>query len=51
MAEGQKFKFPEMMTDEEIERLSGLVLQVDRSVQPLLPRYATGIMPPGLMEE
>jgi hypothetical protein len=39
------------MTDEEIERLDVLVSQVDRSVKPPLPWYATDIMPPGLMEE
>ncbi|KAM0869642.1 hypothetical protein ACQ4PT_040541 [Festuca glaucescens] len=39
------------MTDDEIARLGVLVLEVDRPVQPPLPRYATGIMPPGLTEE
>jgi hypothetical protein len=51
MAEGRKFKFPATMTDDEIERLDVLVSEVDRPLQPPLPRYATGIMPPGLMEE
>ncbi|KAM0924360.1 hypothetical protein ACQ4PT_004980 [Festuca glaucescens] len=51
MAEGRKFNFPPKMTDEEIERLGVLVSEVDRSVQPPLPRYATDIMPPGLTEE
>jgi hypothetical protein len=51
MAEGRKFNFPVTMTDDEIERLGVLVSEVDRPVQPPLPRYATGIMPPGLTEE
>ncbi|KAM0839041.1 hypothetical protein ACQ4PT_060573 [Festuca glaucescens] len=51
MAEGRKFEYPETMTDDEIARLGVLVSEVDRLVQPPLPRYATGIMPPGLTEE
>jgi hypothetical protein len=39
------------MTVEEIERLGILVSEVDRPMQPLLPRYATDIIPPGLTEE
>jgi hypothetical protein len=51
MAEGRKFNFPPTMTGEEIERLGVLVSQVDRPVQPPLPRYATNIVPPGLTKE
>lgn len=51
MAEGRKFNLPATMTDEEIERLCVLLSEVDRPVQPPLPRYATDIMPPGLTEE
>jgi hypothetical protein len=51
MVEGLKFDFSLAMTDEEIERLGVLVSQVDRPVQPPLPRYATQFMPPGLTEE
>jgi hypothetical protein len=39
------------MTNDEIARLDVLVSKVDRPVQPPLPRYATGIMPPGRTEE
>ncbi|XP_051209506.1 uncharacterized protein [Lolium perenne] len=48
MVEGREFEYPAMMTDDEIARLGVLVSEVDRPVQPPLPRYATGIMPPGL---
>jgi hypothetical protein len=51
MAEGWKFKYPTTMMDDEIERLVVLVSELDRPVQPPLPRYTTGIMPPGLTEE
>jgi hypothetical protein len=51
MAEGRKFEYPNNMTDDEIARLCVLVLENDRPVQPPLPLYATGIMPPGLSEE
>jgi hypothetical protein len=51
MVEGLKFDFSLAMTDEEVERLDVLVSQVDRSVQPPLPRYATQFMPHGLTEE
>ncbi|KAM0907450.1 hypothetical protein ACQ4PT_016108 [Festuca glaucescens] len=51
MAEGRKFEYLETMMDDEIARLGVLVSEVDRPVQPPLPRYATGIMPPGLTEE
>jgi hypothetical protein len=47
MAEGREFKYPE----EEIARFGVLVSEVDRPVQPPLPRYATYIMSPGLTEE
>jgi hypothetical protein len=39
------------MTDKEIEKLGLLVSQVDRPVQPPLPRYTTDIMPPGFSED
>jgi hypothetical protein len=51
MVEGREFEYPDNMTDDEIARLGVLVLEVDRPVQPPLPRYATCIMPPGLSEE
>nr|XP_051211115.1 sulfated surface glycoprotein 185-like [Lolium perenne] len=51
MAEGREFEYPDNMTDDEIARLGVLISEVDRPVQPPLPRYATGIMPPGLSEE
>jgi hypothetical protein len=51
MAEGRKFDFLLTMTGEEIERLGVLFSQVDRSVHPPLPWYATDIMPPCLTEE
>ncbi|KAM0872613.1 hypothetical protein ACQ4PT_038599 [Festuca glaucescens] len=41
MAEGQKFKFPATMMDNEIKRLGVLVSEVDRPVQPPLPRKST----------
>lgn len=51
MEEGhQEFQQPVTMADDEIERLDILVLEVDRPVRPLLPRYAIGIMLPSLME-
>ncbi|KAK1699123.1 hypothetical protein QYE76_015820 [Lolium multiflorum] len=51
MAEGRSSSTRRTMTDDEIARLGVLVSEVDRPVQPPLPRYATGIMPPGLTEE
>jgi hypothetical protein len=51
IANGREFEYPAMMTNNEIARLDVLVSEVDRSVQPSLPRYATDIMPPGLTEE
>jgi hypothetical protein len=51
MVEGRKFKFPVTMTGNEIKRLGILVSEVDRPVQPSLPRYATDIMLPDLTEE
>nr|XP_051221758.1 formin-like protein 14 [Lolium perenne] len=51
LAEGWEFDYPDNMTDDEIVRLDLLVSEVDRPMQPPLPRYATGIMPPGLSEE
>jgi hypothetical protein len=51
MAEGREFEYPATMTDDKITRLGVLVSEVDRPVQPLLPWYATDIMPSGLTEE
>jgi hypothetical protein len=51
MAEGRKFDFPTMMTDDEIERLGVLISKVDRPMQLPLPRYATDIMLPDLTDE
>jgi hypothetical protein len=51
IAKGRKFEFPTTMNGEKIEKLGVLVSQVDRPVQPPLPRYATDIMPPGLTED
>jgi hypothetical protein len=51
MAEGREFEYPEEMTDDKIARLGVLVLEFDPPVQPPLPRYGTGIMPPNLTEE
>jgi hypothetical protein len=39
------------MNDEEIKRLDVLVSEVDRPMQPPLPRYAIDIMLPGLTEQ
>ncbi|KAM0893150.1 hypothetical protein ACQ4PT_025288 [Festuca glaucescens] len=47
MAEGRKFEYPETMTDDEIARLGVLVSEVDRSVQPPLPRSWEEIAVPG----
>jgi hypothetical protein len=51
MAEGRNFEFPENMTDDEMAKLGVLVSENDAPVQPPLPRYATGVMPPGLSED
>jgi hypothetical protein len=51
MAEGRNFEFPDNMTDEEMAKLDVLVSENDPPVQPPLPRYATGFMPPGLSED
>jgi hypothetical protein len=51
MEEGREFQLPTTMAEEEIERLGILVSEVDRSVRPPLPRYATDIIPPGLTED
>jgi hypothetical protein len=41
MVEDREFEYPVMMTDDEIARLSVLVSEVDRPMQPPLPWYAT----------
>jgi hypothetical protein len=51
IARRRNFEYPKTMTDDEIARLGVLVSEVDRPVQPPLPRYATDIMPPDLTEE
>jgi hypothetical protein len=51
LAEGRVFEFPENMTDDEMAKLGVLVSENDAPVQPPLPRYATGVMPPGLSED
>ncbi|KAK1682905.1 hypothetical protein QYE76_043753 [Lolium multiflorum] len=48
MAEGHNFDFPENMTYDEMVKLGVLVSENDAHLQPPLPRYATGVMPPGL---
>jgi hypothetical protein len=42
---------PTTLADNEIARLDVLMSEVDRSVRPPLPRYATDIMPAGLSED
>jgi hypothetical protein len=51
MAEDRKFELPDNMTDDEMAKLGVLITENVPHVQPPLPRYATGFMPPGLSED
>ena len=45
---GEEYDLPEELADEEMARLGILMSEVP---QPPLPRYAVGVMPPGLSPE
>jgi hypothetical protein len=50
MEEDQELQLPDMMTDDEIERLGILVSEVSQ-VPPPLPPYTTDIIPSSLTED